>query len=65
MTGHLAKFQTVTAVSPTPMADPTFFANGPLTTSAISTMACSSTRTSVTSIWRGRSFMNERPSSTS
>ena len=64
-TGHLAMSQTVTAVSPTPIAEPTCFATGPVSTSAASTSASSTTSTRVTAICSGRSLMIERPSSTS
>ena len=52
-TGHLAMFQIVTAVPPSPICFPIASASGPETTSAMRTSArtCS-----------GRSFQNGRPS---
>ena len=44
---------------------PTFCATGPVTTTAMTTIAVSSTTTSVAKIWIGLSFQNLRPSSTS
>ena len=58
-------FQIVIAVEPRPIAWPTLFATGPETTSATTVIATRRTMTSVTSIWKGRSFQNGRPSSTS
>ena len=49
-------FQTVTAVSPTPMADPTAWATGPDTTRASATSAASTTAIRVTSSITGRSL---------
>ncbi len=65
MTGHLAISQTVTALAPTPIAEPTLVANEPVSTSATSIRASSTTSTRVTSICSGRSLIKDRPSWTS
>ena len=61
-TGHLAMFQTVTAVLPRPMALPTACASGPVTTRESATSATSTTAIRVMTICSGRSFQNGRPS---
>ena len=65
ITGHLAMFQTVTAVSPTPITSPIARASGPVTTIAIATIASSRTIARVIAICGGRRVQNGRPSSTS
>ena len=65
MTGHLARFQTVTAVPWMPNSFPTCSASGPLTTTAIELTATSRSSTRVITICRGLSFQKGRPSSIS
>ena len=63
-TGHLAIWQTVTAVSPIPSGRGDSFTIGPVRISASTTTARIS-MISVTSIWSGRSFQIGRPSGVS
>ena len=65
ITGILAKSQTLTALSPTPMSLPASLASGPVNVTAIATTASSRTSTSAVAIWAGLSFQIGRPSSTS
>ena len=65
ITGHLAMFQTSTAVSPMPSGPATASTTGPVITRPIASTARSTTITSVTRTWNGRSFQNGRPSRTS
>ena len=55
-------FQTVTAVSPIPMASPIARATGPDTTRPIATSPARMTAARVMTIISGRSFQNGRPS---
>ena len=64
-TGHLAMSQTVTAVDPMPSGWATAVTIGPVSTMAAATRARSTTMTSVTTSWRGRSFQIGRPSGVS
>ncbi len=64
-TGHLAISQTVSAVSPTPIAPPTASTTGPVSTSAKQIAASMITITKVIRICSGRSLKNERPSGVS
>ncbi len=65
ITGHLAMFQTVTALSPRPITSPIERATEPLATKPIASTAISTTITSVITSCSGRSFQNGRVSSTS
>ena len=64
-TGHLAMFQTLTAVLPMPTRSPTFSASPPVRTTAIVEMASSVRSTSVSDTRTGSVFQIGRPSSMS
>lgn len=65
MKGHLAMFQTSTAVEPSPTASPTARAAGPVSTNPMATTAASTTVTRVTTSIAGRRVQMGRPSSIS
>ena len=63
--GHLAMFQTSTAVSPRPIGPATASTTGPVRTRPRASSAIRTTITSVTASCSGRSFQNGRPSGVS
>ena len=64
-TGHLAMFQTVTAVLPMPSRSPSFSASPPVSTTAIVEIASSVSSTRVSATRTGSVFQIGRPSSMS
>ena len=65
ITGHLAMFQTVIAVEPTPITLPACWASGPVKVTAIATAASISSSTNVVRKRVGAVFQIGRPSPTS
>ena len=62
ITGHLAMFQTVTAVSLSPITPPTCLARPPLSVTAMALIASSTSSTSVSTTRVGSVFQTGRPS---
>ena len=65
ITGHLAMFQTSTAVEPIPSGLATALTTGPVSTSESASRVTSTIIAKVTSSCSGRSFQNGRPSGVS
>ena len=65
ITGHLAMFQTSTAVSPIPSGSAIASTTGPVRTRPSASSAISTIIARVTAICSGRSFQNGRPSGVS
>ena len=65
ITGHLAMFQTSTAVSLRPIGEAIASTTGPVRTRPTASSAISRIIASVTAICSGRSFQNGRPSGVS
>ena len=65
ITGHLAMFQTSTAVPPRPIGPATASTTGPVRTRPTASSAIMTIIARVTAICSGRSFQNGRPSGVS